>query len=87
MLTQQKTAFNTAEGQIGRELDVMIDGYIPEEKMYAGRSYMDAPDVDGYVFVKSSDLDMISGTIVRARIEKARDYDLIAAMIQQDNRR
>lgn len=87
MLTQQETAFDTAEGQIGRELDVMIDGYIPEEKMYAGRSYMDAPDVDGYVFVKSSDPDMISGTIVRARIEKARDYDLIAAMIQQDNRR
>jgi ribosomal protein S12 methylthiotransferase len=62
---------------IGRELDVLIEGRPePGSGWYAGRSYRDAPEVDGLVLVKAEQLPV--GAIVRVRIERALAYDLLA---------
>ena len=62
---------------IGRTLDVLIEGRIADEdNIYIGRSYRDAPDVDGYVFVKN-DYELLSGTILPVRITESYEYDLM----------
>ena len=69
--------FEKAKSQIGRELDVIVDGCLPEEHVLVCRSYMDAPGVDGMVFV-NSDESFDSGTFLPVRITGAKGYDLIA---------
>ena len=63
------------EGEIGREIPVIIDGKIPEEGVYCGRSQKDAPDIDGMVFVRSLG-ELESGEIVIVKITEAKDYDI-----------
>ena len=75
MELQQEISFDINNAFIGTDLDVIIEGYIPEDDVYVGRSFRDAPDVDGMVFV-STDRDIISGEIVRVRIEEAGPYDM-----------
>ncbi len=84
MLIQQKVVFEKNEALIGKELEVIIDGHIPEEGIYVGRSYMDAPGIDGCVFVES-DRDIVSGSIIKAAITDFKDYDLIGMEICDDN--
>ena len=72
---QQEICFENADRMIGRQLDVLIDGYLVDEDVYVGRSYMDAPDIDGMVFVYS-DRQIVTGDIVRVKITDAREYDL-----------
>jgi ribosomal protein S12 methylthiotransferase len=80
MALQQQIDFEIEEDQVGKELDVIIEGYMPDDDIYIGRTYMDAPDVDGLVFVKA-DPDLQSGYIVPVRIEKAEGYDLYGTMV------
>ena len=62
---------------LGRELEVLIEGRPePGSAWYAGRSYRDAPEVDGLVLVKAERLPV--GEIVRVKIERALAYDLLA---------
>ena len=61
----------------GRKLQVMIEGKLTEEDVYIGRSYMDAPDVDGYVFLKNNGREYMSGDIVSAIINDTEGYDLL----------
>ena len=75
MLAQQKVAFGKARKAVGRTVEVLTEGYLPEDDVYIGRTYMDAPDVDGYVFFESAQ-ELESGRIVRVRITGAKDYDL-----------
>lgn len=82
MELQQEVAFEKAKNQVGRVLDVMIEGSIPEEGIYIARTYMDAPDVDGYVFLES-DWNLMSGDFVTVTIMEARDYDLIGEIIEE----
>jgi len=77
MRIQQEIAFERAEQRIGSVLEVQIEGAIPEEEIYVARAYMDAPNVDGYVFVKA-ERGKLSGTIIKARVVGAKGYDLIA---------
>lgn len=77
MEAQQEIAFDNASKMTGRELSVMIEGRLPEEDVFIGRSCMDAPDVDGYVFVKSPRKDIISGEIINVTINGADGYDLV----------
>ncbi|MCR5774278.1 MAG: 30S ribosomal protein S12 methylthiotransferase RimO [Lachnospiraceae bacterium] len=76
MEAQQAIAFEKARVMTGRELPVMIEGRIPEDGVYVGRTAMDAPDVDGYVFVRGVKHELMSGDIVRVRIEGSEGYDL-----------
>lgn len=75
MELQQAIAFEKAEQMKDRILDVMIEGRIVAENAYVARSYKDAPEVDGYVFVKTT-RDLMSGDIVRVRITGSNEYDL-----------
>ena len=80
MRIQQEIAFERAKERIGTELEVQIEGAIPEEEIYVARGYMDAPNVDGYVFVKGT-RGKLSGSIIPVRITGAKGYDLIAEEI------
>ena len=81
MLLQQDIAFKKAEAMIGRRVSCIIEGSLPEETgpegeyVYAGRTYMDAPDVDGMIFIFSRELHM-TGDIITAEVTACEDYDL-----------
>ncbi|MCR5000111.1 MAG: 30S ribosomal protein S12 methylthiotransferase RimO [Lachnospiraceae bacterium] len=76
MSAQQEISYTKNESFIDQSLTVMIEGQISGEDVYVGRTYRDAPNVDGYVFVHS-DRSLMSGDYVRVHITGAKDYDLI----------
>ncbi len=79
---QQAVAFEAAENMPGTVLKVIIDGYLPEDDVYVARSYKDAPDIDGLVFVYS-DRELVTGDMVNVRITEAREYDLEGVLIDE----
>jgi ribosomal protein S12 methylthiotransferase len=80
MAVQQELAFAWNGSRIGRRVDVILDGPVPGERdAWIGRGYMDAPDVDGVVYVTGKKLS--AGQIVPCEIVASRDYDLIAAAV------
>ncbi len=81
MEVQQDIAYEHSEAQIGRVISCIVEGRIPEEGVLVARSYMDAPDVDGYVFI-DTDLDMISGTPLTVEVIDAAEYDLIGRIVE-----
>ena len=80
MLLQQDISAEKLEECVDKEYDIIIDGYLPDDDVYVGRSYMDAPDIDGMVFI-DSDRELISGEIVRGVITDSDIYDLEARII------
>ena len=80
MELQQEIAFDLENEMIGREMDVMIEGQVAGENAYIARSYGDAPDVDGYVFL-NTDETLVTGDFARVRITGASDYDLIGELL------
>jgi ribosomal protein S12 methylthiotransferase len=83
MALQQEISAGIAYSCVGTVMDVLIDGYLYEEDVYVGRSFMDAPGIDGNVFVRS-ERELISGDIVPVRINDASEYDLIGDVIYAD---
>ncbi len=82
MALQQSIAFEKAEEQIGRSLRVMISGYDPENHVYVARSYMDAPDIDSFVYVDGGEnRNLMAGDMVDVRIVSSDGYDLIGEML------
>ena len=82
MELQQEIAFDKAEMMIGRVIPVMIEGHIPDENAYVGRTYMDAPGIDGNIFI-TTDEDMMSGDFCFVKITGALEYDLIGEIYVQ----
>lgn len=80
MQVQQKIAFAAAEEMLYREVEVLIEGKLPEENIFIGRTYRDAPNVDGYIFVNSSH-ELISGEMVKVQVTDAKGYDLIGEVV------
>ena len=80
MELQQEIAFELAEEMIGKEVLVMIEGKVADENAYVGRTYKDAPNVDGLIFVESDEL-MMSGDFAKVRVTGALDYDLIGELV------
>ncbi len=76
MTLQQRISAEHLRSVTGKTLDVMIEGRLPEEGCYVGRSYMDAPDIDGYVFIET-DKHHESGVIIKAQITGSSEYDLV----------
>lgn len=76
MRLQQKIAFEKAKEMIGQKLSVMIEGKLPEDGVFIGRTYKDAPNVDGMVFV-NSDRELVTGDVVTVGITDFHEYDLI----------
>lgn len=77
MSIQQEIAFEKARERVDDVIEVMIEGEIPEEEVYIGRTRIDAPNIDGCVFLPMTEKFM-TGDICRARVTGARDYDLLA---------
>lgn len=77
MLAQQNIVFSKNEALVGAEEAVIIEGFLPEDGVYIGRTFRDAPDIDGYCFVRS-ERELISGDIIDVVIEAANGYDLLA---------
>ena len=76
MELQQEIAYDKADACIGRKLMIMIEGKVVDENAYVGRSYKDAPNVDGYVFVNTS-RELMTGDFVPVVITGSYEYDLI----------
>jgi len=76
MELQQEIAFEKAEKHIGDRLLVMIEGALPEDGVYVGRTYMDAPNVDGFIFVKTNKV-LMTGDFIDVVVTEANEYDLI----------
>ena len=80
MELQQEIAFERAENMIGREVMVMIEGKVADENAYVGRTYMDAPNVDGLIFVET-DEELMSGDFAKVKVTGALEYDLIGEIM------
>lgn len=80
MELQQDIAFEKSEKKIGREMLAIIEGKVADENAYIGRTYMDAPNIDGYVFINTGEA-LMTGDFVRVKITGASDYDLIGELI------
>lgn len=76
MELQQEIAFEKAQETVGSTLLVMVEGKVPDEHAYVARSYKDAPDVDGFVFIQTG-RELMTGDFVRVRITGSHEYDLI----------
>ena len=76
MELQQDIAFDNAQDMVDREVLVMIEGKVADENAYVGRTYRDAPNVDGLIFI-NTDEELLSGDFARVKVTGAVEYDLI----------
>ena len=81
MELQQAIAFEKAEKMIGQTFTVMVEGKVADEDVYVTRTYRDAPDVDGYLFLHTR-AALMSGDFVRAVVTESNEYDLVGEMIE-----
>ncbi len=79
MELQQEISFARADELVGTELLVMVEGQVAGENAYVTRTYRDAPDVDGYLFL-NTDQVLVSGDFARVRVTGALEYDLIGEL-------
>ena len=79
MELQQEISMDKAQGLIGRTMEVIIEGVATDEDVYVGRTYMDAPGVDGYIFIKSEE-ELMSGDFAKVKVTGAMEYDLIGEL-------
>ncbi len=80
MELQEEIIFDKNEEMKGRELFVLIEGKVADENVYIGRTYRDAPDVDGYIFLPA-DEELVTGDIAKVRVTGAYEYDLIGELL------
>ena len=79
MALQQEIAFAAAADMDGRVVTAMIEGQVANEDAYVARTYKDAPDVDGFLFV-NTDRELMTGDFVKVRITGSYEYDLIGEL-------
>lgn len=83
MQLQQEVSIDKSADMIGKVLECMIEGRITDDDAYVGRSYKDAPNVDGFVFINTT-ANLMSGDIVKVQIDGALEYDLIGSLVQDE---
>jgi len=76
MELQQEISYDLNAAMVGKTMEVIVEGYLYQEKMYMCRSYMDAPDIDGCVFA-ASDEELLTGDFIKVKITGFNEYDLI----------
>ena len=76
MELQQEIAFEKAENMVGKQVLAMVEGKLPEDNAYIARTYRDAPNVDGFLFINTS-VQLMTGDFVKVKITSAYEYDLI----------
>ena len=83
MELQQDISFELGDRRIGQKLSVFIEGQVADENAYVGRTYGDAPGVDGYIFI-NTDKQLMSGDFVEVTVTGALEYDLIGEITNED---
>ena len=86
MELQQEIAFEKAQDAVGSTMLVMVEGMVPDEHAYVARSYRDAPNVDGFVFIQTG-RELVTGDFVRVRITGSYEYDLIGEIEDELDRK
>jgi ribosomal protein S12 methylthiotransferase len=81
MELQEEVSFDKNESMVGRELYAFIEGKVADENAFIGRTYRDAPNVDGYIFINTKE-ELMTGDIVKVRVTGAYEYDLIGEIIE-----
>lgn len=82
MELQQEISLDKNETFVGKIMQVIIEGYSSDDDVYVGRTYRDAPGVDGLVFV-NCDYELMSGQIVDVRINEVGPYDMIGGIVDE----
>ena len=80
MELQQEIAFEKAENMIGRTVDAIIEGKVADENAYVARTYKDAPNVDGYLFI-NTERELMTGDYVTAKVTGSNEYDIIGELV------
>lgn len=80
MELQEEVIFDKNETLVGVELYAFIEGKVADENAYIGRTYRDAPNVDGYIFINTEET-LVTGDIVKVKVTGAYEYDLIGEII------
>ncbi|MBR1930136.1 MAG: 30S ribosomal protein S12 methylthiotransferase RimO [Lachnospiraceae bacterium] len=83
MELQQAIAFEKAEDMVGRQLAVMIEGKVADEETYVARTYRDAPNVDGYLFVNTT-ANLMTGDFVNVVVTDSNEYDLVGEVLGEE---
>lgn len=76
MAMQRRISFEKSMAEIGKEMTVFVEGRMPEENAYVCRTYKDAPNVDGYLFMET-EKDLMTGDLIKVRVTDAQQYDLM----------
>lgn len=79
MELQQEISLDKGNARIGTEVEVMIEGKVADENAYVGRTYGDAPNVDGYIFINTA-TELMSGDFALVHVTGALEYDLIGEL-------
>ncbi len=82
MELQQAIAFEKAEDMTGKVLWCMIEGKVADEDVYVGRTYKDAPNVDGYIFIQTA-ASLMTGDFVKVQVTDSNEYDLIGEIYHE----
>ncbi len=82
MELQQEIAFEMAENMTGKVVMAMIEGKIAEDDAYVARTYKDAPNVDGYLFINTEE-SLMTGDFVKVCITGSNEYDLIGEIYHE----
>lgn len=82
MELQQAIAFEKAQRLVGRVLTVMVEGKVADEDTYVTRTYMDAPNVDGYLFLNTT-ANLMTGDFAKVRVTDSNEYDLIGELYHE----
>ena len=80
MELQEEVIFDKNDSMKGTELYAFIEGKVADENAYVGRTYRDAPNVDGYIFVNSEE-ELMTGDIAKVKVTGAYEYDLIGELL------
>lgn len=81
MLLQQKVSNDRLKKRVGQTYDVIVESYDPKSKQYIGRSYAEAPEIDGSIFIDAQGQTLQIGTFVRVLMIDHGDYDLMGKVV------
>ena len=82
MKLQQEISKENEKKQLGKELEILIEGITPDEKYYIGRSYMDVPGIDGIAYVENNKKENLIGKYIKAKVIEVKEYDMILRIIK-----
>ena len=79
MAEQQKISLMKNKEKVGKKVEVLVEGKLPDGTFF-GRTYQDAPEIDGFAFVES-DRDLVLGEYYECMVTGAKEYDIITEVI------